>query len=54
MTPSVHGAQAAIRSPLSARRLGGLALLASVLVLAGCGLPRSGPSKSEVMASAVE
>lgn len=35
-------------------RLGRLAILASVLVLAACGLPRSGPSKSEIMAGAVE
>ncbi len=42
------------RGAVSAGRLGRLAILASVLVLAACGLPRSGPSKSEIMAGAVE
>lgn len=42
------------RGVLSAARLGRLAILAAVLALAACGLPRSGPSKSEIMAGSVE
>ena len=45
-------APSAPRPPL--HRWGGMVILASVVALAGCGLPRSGPSKSEVMASAAE
>lgn len=55
MTAIAQAPRGAARSPVSATgRLGRLTILASVLVLAACGLPRSGPSKSEIMAGAVE
>ena len=54
MTHPVFGAQNAARLPVTARHLGRMAVMAAVLVLAGCGLPRSGPSKSEIMSGAVE
>jgi len=55
VTAIAQAPRGAARSPVSATgRLGRLTILASVLVLAACGLPRSGPSKSEIMAGAVE
>lgn len=35
-------------------KFGTVVIVASVVALAGCGLPRSGPSKSEIMAGAIE
>ena len=55
MTAIAQAPRGAARSPVSATgRLGRLTILASVLVLAACDMPRSGPSKSEIMAGAVE